>query len=288
MQLYVTDAEIKSYLGISGSAQDTFITMANKMATTRLNILLGVSNLAMHKVTEEVHDGGAAKYHLKDLHVLKVGTIIEDEDDTYTQDDPIDIDGYTIRLTSALAGAKRDVKITYAAGWGASGWATVKIVDYSGLAGDNVTVNGTAKTAGTDWTAGTSNEATATSLASALDGISGVSAFAVGDTVFVYDDTLQTNSKTITVNDATNMTLTSGGGDGKLSGTDFPEDLREAVCLLVGGRLAKRKNLGVKSYTIGSKQVTFANAEDAELFKANIAPYKRVTFGGSRNTEAVR
>lgn len=280
--LIVTDTEVKSYLGVSGSTLDTFITMANKMATQRLCKLLGVRDLTLHKVTEEVHDGGLSKYELKDLNVRAIGEILEDEDDVYTQEDAYDVDNYVLRLTDALRGVERDVKITYAAGWAASGYATVEIVDYSALTGDSVTVNGTAKTAGADWTAATSNEDTADSLATALNAISGVSAFAVGAVVFVYDDTLQTNSKTITVSDSTNMTLTSGGGDGKLSGTDMPEDLREAVCLMVGGRLAKRKNLGVKSYTIGSKQVTFANEEDAQLFKANVAPYKRVMIRGSR------
>lgn len=279
---YVTDAEVKSYLGISGTSLDTFIAMANKMATQTLNSLLGVSSLALHKVTEEIHDGGAKKYRLKDLNVRKIGTIIEDEDQTYTQSDSYDIDRYVLRLSNALSGGQRECKITYAAGYNASGWGTIQITDYASISGAVVTVDATTKTEGVDWTAETSDEVTATNLATALDAISGYSAFAVGDTVFVTDDTVQRETQTFTCDDSTNMTLTSGGGDGKLSGADFPEDLREAVILLIGGRLAKRKNRGVKSYTIGSKQVTFENEGDAADFKAAVAPYKRVKVLGSR------
>ena len=67
--------------------------------------------------------------------------------------------------------------------------ATVKIVDFSGLSTDTVTITvngvGKAKTEGTDWTAATDNETTAISLASALNAISGIEASATGDTVFI-------------------------------------------------------------------------------------------------------
>lgn len=68
---------------------------------------------------------------------------------------------------------------------------TLQVLDYAQLATDNavvtVTINGVATdlTEGTDWTAATSDEATATSLASAIDALTGVSAAAVTDTVTV-------------------------------------------------------------------------------------------------------
>lgn len=58
--------------------------------------------------------------------------------------------------------------------------AVVTIVDYTGLGGDTVTLGvdevDTTKTEGSTWTAATSNDATATSLASDLDSITGVKA----------------------------------------------------------------------------------------------------------------
>lgn len=65
---------------------------------------------------------------------------------------------------------------------------TVTIVDYTLLAGKTVTTNSVTKTEGANWTAATSNAATATSLASALDAIAGVSAAAVGNVVTITAD----------------------------------------------------------------------------------------------------
>lgn len=68
---------------------------------------------------------------------------------------------------------------------------TLQVLDYVQLASDDavvtVTISGVATelVEGTDWTAATSNNATATSLASAIDALTGVSAAAVTDTVTV-------------------------------------------------------------------------------------------------------
>lgn len=82
---------------------------------------------------------------------------------------------------------------------------TLTVMSFAGLAGDSVTIAGTTKTAGVDWTAGTSNNATATSLASALSAISGVTAAAVGAVVTV---TSQVPS-VVTMSDAVNLTIAS-------------------------------------------------------------------------------
>ncbi len=74
--------------------------------------------------------------------------------------------------------------------------AYVTIIDYSIIDNiDSVTINGTNITnttltaGGTDWTAATSNAATATSLASAIDGVTGVSASSTNAVVTVLSDT---------------------------------------------------------------------------------------------------
>ena len=66
---------------------------------------------------------------------------------------------------------------------------TITVVDYTALGSDSVTVGATTKTEGVDWTAATSNTATATSLASALDAISGVTATAEGAVITVTSNT---------------------------------------------------------------------------------------------------
>lgn len=100
-----------------------------------------------------------------------------------------------------------------------SATATVTIVDYTGLSGDTVVVNGTTLTEGVDFTAATSNDATATGLASAIDALSGVSAAAVGAVVTITVDTagVAGNAYTLTTSAGADITLSgatfSGGSD---------------------------------------------------------------------------
>ena len=90
--------------------------------------------------------------------------------------------------------------------------AVVTIVDYTGLAGDTITlgVDGvdTVKTEGATWTAATSNTATATSLASDLDSISGVTATSNAAVVTIKADDGFNISK-LDASDATNSPATA-------------------------------------------------------------------------------
>lgn len=98
--------------------------------------------------------------------------------------------------------------------------ATVTIVDYSQLSGVVVSVDGNDLTEGVGWNAATDNDTTATSLASAINGISGVGAAAGGAEITITNDARGTagNSKALTSTDETNLTLSgatlSGGVDG--------------------------------------------------------------------------
>jgi len=86
--------------------------------------------------------------------------------------------------------------------------ATITINDYTALPLDTVTVTigGVAHvlTEGTDWHRGASNAAAATSLAVAIDALTGVSAEATADVVWV---TAPANITSLAVSDAVNMTL---------------------------------------------------------------------------------
>lgn len=104
-----------------------------------------------------------------------------------------------------------------------------------GKAALSITVNGTARTAGTHFTAATSNAATATSLATAIAALAGVGATANGAVVTITDDTagvvtskalLTSNTSAATVSGAT----LAGGADtltvevngvSLVAGTDF-------------------------------------------------------------------
>lgn len=100
----------------------------------------------------------------------------------------------------------------------AQGWFTIN--DWTGLDdGKTVTVGTTTLTEGpaADFTAGTSNEATATSLATAIDNIAGVSATAVGNVVIVTLDAAGAagNTTVFTTNAVAGVSLT---GEGTLIG----------------------------------------------------------------------
>lgn len=107
----------------------------------------------------------------------------------------------------------------------ASGTAT--IVDFSLLSGATFTLDTTAiggsstvLTEGSEWTAATDNDTTASSLASAIDAISGVSASAVGAVVTITADDagVAGNSITMATSDAVNISLSGASLAGGLDG----------------------------------------------------------------------
>jgi hypothetical protein len=110
---------------------------------------------------------------------------------------------------------------TESGGTAASGQYTV--VDYTQLTGATVTVGGTVLTEGVEWVAATSNNATATSLASAIDALASVSAAAALAVVTVTAESVGTagNSIGTLTSDAVNLTVTgatlSGGVDGPVT-----------------------------------------------------------------------
>ena len=283
--LYVTDAEIKTYLKITGSGDDNKIAMLNKMATQKINGLLGVSDLSLHLVEAEVHDAlGQRDFYLTDMHVQAIGTILDD-DTTYTQTDDYDIDNYILRLQTSLYQGKRKGKITYAAGWNAGGYATLTVEDYSTIVGtDTIAIepggSGGAETLteGTDWDAETSNAVTATNIAAAINanatlaGASGVRAFALGAVVYIIDRVPQRESTTVVLGTGTGLSLSVS----PLSGVDFPEDLREAVMFYVAAKLSTGRSVGVRRFRIGTKEVSYQSDKDVmNELKAMLKHYKR-------------
>ncbi len=279
MNLYVTTTELKTYLGISGSTQDSLLSMLNKQATMLVNGIIGVADLSLHKVTDEVHDAKGAVVYLSEAHPVRIGTVMDD-DIEYTQEEAYDLQDRALYLENYLKNGYRALKVSYAAGWNARQMAYIDIVDYSGLALDTVTVGGVVKTAGTNWTAGTSNSATATSLAAAINGLTAtfpatktVSAFALGSRVYILDDEVGgTNNIAISASDSTNMTLSGAA----LGGIDFPEDIKAAVMMMVSFLKNQSKNRGIKSYTIGQKTISFADDGSFAMFEGFLRPYIQV------------
>lgn len=95
-----------------------------------------------------------------------------------------------------------------------AGFGQINIDDYASIAsGAVVTLASTNLTEGVDWDAATSNAATATSLASALDGVSGYSASASGSLVTVVADTADADNNAIvfTIDDASGVYISGSG-----------------------------------------------------------------------------
>lgn len=271
MNLYVTTSELKTYMGLSGTKHDLLLEMLNKQATSLINGILCVTDLALHGVTGEVHDAIGQVFYMADCHVVHVGKIMDDSTE-YTQDEAYDIDNYVLRIDDYLVQGKRKATIDYAAGWNASGMAYIDIVDYSGLGTDTVTIGSTVYTEGTNWDAETNNNTTASNLATALDADSTVRAFAIGPRVYVIDEVVgQTGKISIAIGDSTNMTVSGS----TLADLDFPEDIRGAVMILVSAMYQARKNPRLRSYTIGQKTVTMGSEAEFQMFKNLIKPYIR-------------
>lgn len=287
MNLYVSTTELKSYLGISASTHDALLVMFNKNATAKINSILSVSDLALHKVSAERSNAEGQRVRLRDLHAVRIGTIYDQVDTTpieYTQTASYDIVGdigSVLRLTNYLYGGARQLTVDYAAGWNNSGTATITVTDYANIPVTAtitlgaISSDGFTITRGTDWTAKTSNDTEAAAIAAAIDAKAGVRAFAIKNVVHVVEDTnVQVATRTLVTSDSTRLTTSAG----TLGSVDFPEDIRLAVMMIVSSLFSQRKNQGVKSYTIGSKSVTFATKDEFETFRSLLAPYMRVSI----------
>lgn len=125
----------------------------------------------------------------------------------------------------------------------AAATGTITIVDYTQLAGVAVTVGGETFTEGVDWTAAVSNDATATSLALAIDGgTQGASAVSAVVTVTAGTSGAAGNAIALSSTDVVNLTLSgatlTGGqdnltinvdGNALVQGTDFTAETSNAV-----------------------------------------------------------
>lgn len=279
MNLYTSLDEIKTYLGISGSSSDGVLALIHKSATRQVNEILGVNDLSLHLETNEVHDGyNASIVDLHEMHVQSIGQILCDGVE-YTQTEEYDIDNYRLHLESYLQCGKRDAKITYAAGWNASGMATLTVSDVDNIGATaqitigDLSAGNTVLERGTDWTGAATEEAEATAIAAAItELVDGVRAFACGTIVYIIEDSaVQVEGRTVETDDSTRLTLSSA----TLTGVDFPEAIREAIFIYCSNGMTKRKNPRVSSYTIGTKTVQFANQNDFKQFHSLLKPYMR-------------
>lgn len=277
MNLYVTTQEIKDYLGIGGTAQDTKLAMFNKMATDVVNGAVGAGDLALHKVPDEAHEAKII-FDLYDPHIIAIESIM-DNDYEYTQEKPYDILLRRLKLDNYPQMASRPLLVTYGAGWNASGYSKITITDYAGLAAaatiilGAIATDGFTITRGVDWNPGSSNADEAEKIAVALNAKPAVRAFSINSTVYVIEDTNpQVTGRTITSSDAVRLALSTA----TLIGIDFPESIRLAVFMYIARLVNTGKNPTLRSYSIGGKSVTFATDAEFSQFTNLLRPYMPV------------
>ena len=283
MNLYVTTEELKLFMGITGSGSDSLLAMFNKMAAIVVNGALGVNDLSLHKVTDEVHDAIGQYLSIYDVPVVAIGKIMNG-DDEYTQDEPYDILLNRLKLENWLSAGPRKAKVTYAAGYHSYGYAKLTITDLANLAaGATITLgaistDGYTLTRGTDWSPAALIEDEATAIAAAIQAKAGTNAFALGGDVYVIEGTNpQVVGRTITTSDSVRLALS--GSSLQLSSNqkeNMPEDIRLAIMIYVSNLMNSRKNPKLKSYTIGSKTVSFASDSEFNQFNDLLKPYKKV------------
>lgn len=126
MDLYATTAEIKTYLGISGSSKDTLIGVLNSAMTRNLNGLLGVKTLAAHTTTKELTKLYAEEATGDLFVILKAFPLIEltslyDVDDVEVTDftaEQRDVpDTRMVHFDGDTISWREWVKVTYKAGY---------------------------------------------------------------------------------------------------------------------------------------------------------------------------
>jgi len=283
MNLYVTTEELKLFMGITGSGSDSLLAMFNKMATIVVNGALGVNDLSLHKVTDEVHDAIGRYLSIYDVPVVAIGKIMNG-DNEYIQDEPYDILLNRLKLENWLSAGPRKAKVTYAAGYHSYGYAKITITDLANLAaGATITLgaistDGYTLTRGTDWSPAALIEDEATAIAAAIQAKAGTNAFALGGDVYVIEGTNpQVVGRTITTSDSVRLALS--GSSLQLSSNqkeNMPEDIRLAIMIYVSNLMNSRKNPKLKSYTIGSKTVSFASDSEFNQFNDLLKPFRKV------------
>lgn len=126
MDLYASTAEIKTYLGISGSSKDARIAVLNLAMTSVLNGLLSVKSLAAHTNTKELtklyaeRETGDLFVILRHFPLIEVVSLYDVDDVAITdftaeqRDEP---DTRRVHFDGDNISWREHVKITYTAGY---------------------------------------------------------------------------------------------------------------------------------------------------------------------------
>ena len=272
MDKIISNDEIKTILGISGTSQDALIEIWNTIATGMLLSTLNIENLTTHTITDEE----VTLYNPEHI-ILEAFPVDTNEPITLKDGLKNEITGYTFELVSNVAkrtlrvlndsgipsslgdpawrGYPNNIFVSYTAGYTVQD--TLEVLSLTSLANTTITVTTlgvsttyTFKSVGPygdeDIPISIDTDSTATSIVSVIGGT------ASGSVV-----TLPLGSK-VTLGTATAAQLT-------ITNATMPEALKNAVAYMVGGGIAEKSKIGGRvEYTIGGKTVKFGGKTQAE------------------------
>lgn len=270
-EIVVTNDEIALYTGLTAS--DAKLTVFNASMTSLLAEALGISEFGSHSVELElvrVDNKEAIRlrsfpFDIETLELVPTYSVTEALTGYTFRTDPYDPrkvwmlndGGVPTYLNHA------EVYANYTAGYALQDVSTV--VDYAALVGKTIviTVAGVSTTytfvasgpTGNQIVAATSNETTATNIATALSGtaVDDVVTLPLGSTI-IYG--------TVTADELTFVS------------SDVPSDLKMAIAYLVAGAITDKTQVeGIQSYKIGTKQVNLRDTSEKSFIDSVLEKY---------------
>lgn len=270
----ITTDEIKKITNITGSSDDAFLEIWNDSMTETLCLWLNIKDFGKHQIVDE-------RVKTYDLPYLILNDFPVDLTETFSlkrtldnsaiidytfKQDPGEI--RTVRTYDTVGNPKHlfgheEVLVTYTAGYSLKD--TVEVLDNTDLAEKKIRIfkSGVAieytfkasSPTGNQIEVGLTLDETASNIATKLEG-------SVIDAVV----TLPLGSS-IELVSATSVQL-------DIVSADIPQYFKTAIALMVGGASAnKNKKPGIKSYTLGTKTVTFRDESEITIFKTIIAEW---------------
>ena len=264
----VTTAEIKAILGITGTTNDAMLEIANDTMTEVLLDLLGLDNFDVTAYTDEEVNIYSCQYLELKNYPIALSPVPTLKDEWFT-----DFTAYPaswvleksdrpfIKGKDSSGGlfewAHEKVLVSYTAGWQLQ--SEITVINYLTMGTKTFTVKvageTTTYTEGTDFTAETSNDVTATNIATAVGGTAVGAIVTLPAGHYVVQGTMADAQMTI---DQYNL----------------PNAFRTALALLANGFLAgKEKGGGIVSYSLGGKSVSFGSTEDYKTFEGIMRAY---------------
>lgn len=269
----ISDAEIKSILGLSGTTYNALVSQWNEIATEMLYDILNIQDLAVHSVIDEPVKPYNQKYlALKDFPVDITQTITLKYLETYEEltgsdkpttfyQDPKDI--RTVRgrndTDNLFLFPKTDLLVSYTAGY---------------IIKDTIVFNANASAGNTVNVKIVGEEKTYTFKASDPGNMEVLIGADANETASNFATAIGGTADGATVTAPLGTTFISSNIDTTITNANVPKAIKTCVAYIAGGGVAAKDKLtGVESYTLGQKTVSFRSGGEAEFVKGAVKKY---------------